>query len=102
MLIQPFTPHLSEEIWKSFGFEGLAINQAWPKHSKIVQKTHYKMAVQIDGKTKQIIDIKSDNDEESVKKIVMENEKIKRIINDKKIKRIIFVPNKILNIVLKK
>ena len=102
LLIQPFTPHLSEEIWKSLNFGGLAINQGWPKHSKIAQKTHCKIAVQIDGKTKQIIDIKSDNDEESVKKIVMENEKIKRIINDKKIERVIFVPNKILNIVLKK
>ena len=56
LLLQPFTPHLSEEIWKSLGLDGLAINQQWPTVPTTQTKKICKIAIQIDGKTREIIE----------------------------------------------
>ena len=101
LLVHPFVPHLSEEMWKSLGSNKLAIAQKWPESKGIKKKTSYKIAIQINGKTKQIIDIEDkNNNEDDIKKIAMDDKKIKKIIQDNKIKRIIHVHSKILNIVL--
>ena len=78
----------------------MAICQKWPKYSGLRKKTNYKLAIQINGKTRQIIDIEDGNNEDSVKKIAINDKKIKKIITNKMIKRTIYVPNKIFNIVL--
>ena len=98
--MQPFTPHLSEEMWKFLNLPGLAINQKWPKSTVSRQSKACKVAIQINGKTKNIIDF---NLGETRKKVMLEalnNIKIKKMIGNKKAKRIIFVPNRVLNIVL--
>ena len=100
LLLQPFTPHLSEEIWEFLGYKGLIINQPWPKTlTKQVKKT-CKIAVQINGKTKTVIDIALGASEKKVKLKTLKTKKIIKMIDNKQIKRIIFVPDKILNIVL--
>ena len=100
LLLQPFTPHLSEEMWKELGMKGLAINQPWPKPSKTLRKVSYKIAIQINGKTRQIIEFDNDTNEEDVKIRALNDKKIKKNMLNKSIKKIIFVPKKILNIVL--
>ena len=101
LLLQPFTPHLSEEIWKSLGLEGLAINQLWPKVSTTQTKKICNIAIQIDGKTREIIEFDVGISEEEVTIKALNSNKIKRMIDKKVIKKTIFVPEKILNIVLK-
>jgi len=101
LLLQPFTPHLSEEIWKSLGLDGLAINQLWPKAPTIQTKKICKIAIQIDGKTREIIEFDVGISKEEVKIKALNSKKIKKMIDKKLIKKIIFVPEKIINIVLK-
>ncbi len=100
LIIHPFTPHLSEEMWKALSCKGLAIEQEWPKPTKSQQILRPKIAVQINGKTKAIVEADYNADKDSVEKIVLSNQKIIKIIDNKKIKKSIFVPNKIYNIVL--
>ena len=101
LLMHPFVPHLSEEVWRSLGSKELVICQKWPESGELKKKKSFKIAVQINGKTKQVLDIKNENNtENSIKKIVMDDKKIKKFIQNKQIKRTIYVPKKILNIVL--
>ena len=99
LLLQPFTPHLSEEIWKYLECAGIAINQSWPKPYKIKGKKRCKIAIQINGKTREVIEFDVGLDERQVKKIALDHKKINKIIDSNKIKRTIFIQDKILNLV---
>ena len=58
LLLQPFTPHFSEELWSLLGEKYLAYSQKWPKPSHINKKTEHNIAIQINGKTKDILKLK--------------------------------------------
>ena len=100
IILQPFVPHISEEIWKGIGNKGLCINESWPRE-KVKKKTNYKVAVQINGKTKEIIEIDENIQKEDLLKIVKKNNKIIKNILGKKIIREIYIPGKIVNLVIK-
>ncbi len=100
LLIHPFVPHLSEEMWKSLGSNEMAISQNWPKADNFMEKTSFKLAIQVNGKTKKIIDLSNKENEAEAKELAINDPKIKKIIDKKIIKRTIYVPNKILNIVI--
>ena len=100
LLIQPFIPHLSEEIWKKLEQKDLAINQTWPKIKNTIRTDDVNLAVQINGKTRTILKIKKDINQQDVEKIVINNDKVQKYIQNKKIKRVVYVPEKIINIVI--
>ena len=99
IILQPFVPHISEEIWSQLGNTDLCINEAWQKES-VKKKVNIKIAVQINGKTKEIVEIEENISKENILKLVKENEKIKKNISGKNIKREIYVPGKIINLVI--
>ena len=76
------------------------INQIWPKTTSKVKVTESNIAVQINGKTRSILIFKKGATKEEVEKIAIKESKIKKHIQDKNIKKIIFVPEKIINIVI--
>ena len=100
LILQPFVPHLSEELWKLMGNTGLAISQPWPDYNKVSQKKDYNVAIQINGKTRDVISLQNDISKKELMKIVMKNLKIKKHVKDSKIEKTIYVPKKILNIVI--
>ena len=94
--MMPFTPHLSRECLKILGCKD--VNQ-WPKIEKnLVVEINF--AIQVNGKTRDIIKIKKDSLEEIVKKKVIET-KAKKYLQNKKILKTIFVKNKIINYIIK-
>ena len=100
IILQPFVPHISEEIWSNIGNKTLCINENWTledveKHSEL------KIAIQINGKTKEIIEIGDKFSKEKILEIVKDNDKIKKNILGKNIVREIYVPGKIVNLVIK-
>ena len=101
IILQPFVPHISEEIWSSLKNEGvLCVNQSWP--TEIVNKElKLKIAVQINGKTKEIIEVDENISKEEVIKIVKMNSKIKKNLLNKEVVREIYVAGKIVNLVVK-
>ncbi len=100
IILQPFIPHISEEIWSSIGNKTLCINQAW-LNEDVKKKVIIKIAIQINGKTKEIIEIDEKFSKEKVLEIIMDNTKIKKNLLGKEIIREIYVPGKILNLVIK-
>ena len=99
LIIQPFIPHLSEELWKLLNGKGLAIAQQWPKSVKLKSKSLYKIAIQLNGKTKDVIKLEGIEDKDKILKIIEQTSKISKMLKNKKIKKIIHVPKKIINYV---
>ena len=100
IILQPFVPHISEEIWSNLGNKGLCINQSWALEDVKVRKKS-KIAIQINGKTKEIIEIDDKLTKEEVLKSARETNKIKKNLIDKEVEREIYVPGKIVNLVIK-
>ena len=71
LILQPFLPHISEEIWMNIEKDGLCINQGWPEENVINIKTKNKIAVQINGKTKGVVEIEQSMDKNAVIDIIM-------------------------------
>ena len=100
LILQPFVPHLSEEVWKLLKNEGLAINQNWPKYSEITEVSSFKIAVQINGKTRDVVEIEKNTSEEELIKTILNREKIKKHLGASLIKKTIYIPTKVLNLVI--
>ncbi len=93
-LMLPITPHLSHECLSLLDCKNF---KDWPKIDKVSIKEDIKLAVQINGKTRDIIQIKKDLDEESIKDFILHNSKAKKYFENRMIKKTIFVKNKIIN-----
>ena len=102
IMLAPFVPHVTEEMWDHLGYEGSVHEQAWPTYdeSALVKDT-VEIVVQINGKIKEKINIPGDLSREEMEKIAMEDEKVKGLTEGKNVVKVIAVPNKLLNIVVK-
>ena len=94
-------PFVGEEIWSILGHENLITYEKWPTYdeSKLVLNV-IKIAVQVNGKLRDTIEINKDEDEEKVKGIALKSENVIRHTEGKTIKKVIYVKNKIVNIVV--
>ncbi|MDE0152153.1 MAG: leucine--tRNA ligase [Bdellovibrionales bacterium] len=99
-LLQPFAPHISEEIWSRFGEKTLVSLAPWPVFDpQMVQKNIVTMGVQINGKVRSTIDISQTADEQEALALAKKSEKIEKILKSSQIKQVIYKPGRILNIV---
>ena len=101
IVIHPFIPHLSEEIWEKIGGNDLCATSSWPITSKNFKRKTFKMPIQINGKTRSLIDINKDEDKKLVVEKVMADTKVIKNIKDKEIIKTIFIKNKIVNLVVR-
>ena len=83
------------------GKEGLCISAKWPKTKNIYEEDAIKMPIQINGKTRSLIDIHPNENKNEIMKKVMLDPKILKNVENKQIIKTIFVPNKIVNLVVK-
>lgn len=100
-ILAPFAPHVTEELWSILG-EKKSINLSkWPKwDEKIIADEEMKIVVQINGKMRTEIMIKVDENEEEIKKRVILNEIVSRYIAGGNVKKVIYVKNRLINIVV--
>ena len=100
LLMCPFTPHLAEEMWARMGHMSLIITEPWPKgDAKLAEENTVTYAVQICGKMRGTIDLPKDAPREEVEKAALSLENVKRQLEGKEVKKVIVVPNKIINLV---
>ena len=99
VILQPFVPHISEELWSKFNEGSLCIRQTWPIENTEKKKIA-KIAIQINGKTREIIEVKDDISKNELLEIVKKNSKINKNLINRKILREIYVPEKIINLVV--
>ena len=101
-LLNPFAPHITEELWQQLGENGLLSIAPWPQYdeSKTVEST-VEMAVQVNGKLKGTIKLAADADKQAAIDAALAEEKVQHAIEGKQIVKQIVVPGKIVNIVVK-
>ena len=102
LCLSPFAPHIAEELWEKIGGKGLCCKQAWPAYdpAKTVDAT-IELVVQINGKVRAKIQVPADVDKEKALQAAKENEIAAKWLEGKEIVKEIFVPGKLLNIVVK-
>lgn len=99
-LLSPICPHIAEELWSKLGHEGTITYEAWPSfdESKLVD-TEVEIVVQLNGKVRSKMMVSSEISREQLEAFVMEDEKVKEMIDGKTIRKVIAVPGKLVNIV---
>ena len=100
-LINPVIPHITEELWALTGNKQALIETPWPVAEKelLVDDT-VTLAIQINGKLRATIEIAKDLPKDEVEKLAFSDPKVNTHLNDKQVKKVIYVPNKILNVVV--
>ncbi|MDB2415060.1 leucine--tRNA ligase [Rickettsiales bacterium] len=99
-LFAPMIPHITEEIWHQLGNDSFLIDNGWPKADPaLTADDTVTIAVQINGKLKATIDIQKDSSQEDAKKLALDHSTMQNALQGKEIKKIIVVPNRIVNVV---
>ena len=104
ILLNPFAPHISEEIFEILGFnvDGSISSQFWPKHEENFLSTDtMKIVVQINGKTRGAIELEVNLDKKDIYKHILNNDAFKKYFVKGKVIKEIYVPNRLVNFVLK-
>ncbi|MFC2075114.1 leucine--tRNA ligase [Bdellovibrionota bacterium] len=101
VLLNPIVPHMTEELWKGLGKTTTLVDSAWPKvDSKLAAAEVVTMVVQVNGKLRAKIQVPANIEEEDMKKLALENDKVKEHVGDKEIRKVIVVPKRLINIVV--
>lgn len=99
-LLSPVAPHIAEELWEKLGNTETIAYEEWPTYdeSKLVEDT-IEIVVQVNGKVKTKLEIERDMSKEETEALAMENDKVKDAIEGKTVRKVIVVPQKLVNIV---
>lgn len=100
-ILSPFAPHLAEELWERAGFGGFCFQQKWPKiDSKLIEEEKFPLIIQVNGKFRDKIEVNRVISQKEAEKLALSREKVRKWISGKKVKKIIFVKGKLINIVI--
>ena len=101
ILLTPYAPHISEEIWHAFGNETSVLDASFPVfEEKYLKESSKNYPVSINGKMRANIEFALDADKAFIEETVLNNETIAKWIDGKPVKKFIFVPGKMINIVI--
>ncbi|MDI6717960.1 MAG: leucine--tRNA ligase [Patescibacteria group bacterium] len=101
-LLAPFAPYLSEEVWRNVLKNKKSIHlERWPKYNpKTIIAEKFDLIIQVNGKFRDKISVSMGIEKDTAQKLALKSEKIKNFINNQSIKKTIFVPGKLINIVI--
>jgi len=100
-ILSPFAPHITEEIWESLVHDSSIHLEEWPVYDeKLAKDNVYMIAVQINGKVRAEIEVNDGISENEIKEKALLNTQIQKWVGDKEVKKVIYIKNKILNIVI--
>ena len=101
-LIAPFAPHMAEELWHLLGGEGSVCDAPWPEYDeKYLVESTVQMTVSFNGKARFQMQFAADADNKTIEDAALADERSAKYIGDKKVVKVIVVPKKIVNIVIK-
>ena len=100
-LIGPMMPHLAEDLWHSLGHETLLADTAWPvADPNLLVENSVTIAVQVNGKLRGTLELAKDSDQKSTEEAALSLHNVASAIGDKPIRKVIIVPNRIVNVVI--
>ncbi|MBM3257667.1 MAG: leucine--tRNA ligase [Candidatus Nealsonbacteria bacterium] len=101
ILLAPFAPHATEELWSNLGNKGSVHKQVWPKYDKkLIKDETITLIVQVNGRVRDKIAVEADISEEKAKELAISSQNVKKWIQNKEIKKVIFIPRRLINIVI--
>jgi len=101
-MLYPITPHICFELWKALGNESNIDNAEWVKADEAAMVEDEKLiVVQVNGKVRGKVTVAADADEETVKTVAFADENVKKFTDNTQIVKVIYVPGKLLNVVVK-
>ena len=102
LMLAPFAPHLGEELWQRLGHQASVHLQSWPEYDeKALQVSEVEIVVQINGKVRGRLHVPVGLDKDAVQKLVLEEGQIARHLEGKEIVKVISVPDKLVNLVVR-
>lgn len=100
VMLSPFVPHIAQELWQILNNDEMLFNVPWPGYDpRWCEQTETTIAVQVNGKLRTTITMPKDEDQSEVEAKALDDSNVRRFIEGASIKRIIYVPNKIINII---
>jgi leucyl-tRNA synthetase len=101
VLLNPFAPHLSSELWENLKLTGQITAQSWPDYDeKFLVEDEVEIVVQVNGKVRDRMKMSIQASEEEIKKAALALPKIQELIAGKQIRRVVVIPKKLVNIVI--
>ena len=103
ILIAPFAPHIAEELWEMLGEQGSVCDSEWPKwDEKYLVESEAKLGVAFNGKTRFDMTFPADADNKTIEEAVLADERAQKYLEGFQVAKVIIVPKRMVNIVLKK
>jgi len=100
VMLSPFVPHIADELWEAMGKRGMLFDHPWPEHDpKLAQDTDVTIAIQVNGKLRSTINVPKDAERSMVENKALADANVKRFIEGTSIRKVIYVANKIINII---
>ena len=102
LILSPFTPHICEEMWHHIGRTESVTEMSWPEFDpSALIKDEVEIVVQINGKLKDKLSVPNNMDKAELEKVAMDSDKVQALLEGKTVVKVVVVPNKLLNIVVK-
>ncbi len=99
-LLSPYAPHLAEELWEQFGHSPSLAGQSWPEwREELTVEAEVTVVIQINGKVRSKIQLDAGTDSETMQKKALEVDRIQELLDGKTVRKVITVPDKLVNIV---
>ncbi len=100
LMLSPFTPHLSEELWEVLGHSEGTVAAGWPAFDPVVARAdHVVIPVQVNGRVRSRVTVEADISDEALEALALEDDAVRPHTSGKDVKRVIVVPGKLVNIV---
>ena len=102
LLLSPIVPHITHEIWGVLGQDGSLLDHAWPEvDESALVKDSLQIIVQVNGKLRSRIEVPASASKDEIETAAVEDENVKRFTDDKQVVKVIVVPGKLVNIVVR-
>lgn len=102
LMLSPFVPHICEEMWEHMGQKQSVTTMRWPEYDEgALVRDSVEIVVQINGKVKEKLVVAADADKQELEKIALENDRIKHLLNGKTVVKVVAVPGRLINIVVR-
>lgn len=100
-LLSPMVPHFAEEIWEIMGRGSSIVLEPWPKYDdKALKEDELLIVVQVNGKLRSRLSVDINTDQETLKQMALGDERVKKFVGNKTVRKVIAVKNKLINIVV--
>ncbi len=101
ILLAPFAPHVTEELWHALGHDTTICDAQWPVHDEeYLKENEVNLGVSFNGKARFTITVPADLDADSIQKLALEHESAQKWLEGKTVRKVIVVPGKIVNVVV--